>query len=133
VAIAVELNALLVIIGGFFVASTASGVLLLRMRQLGWTMTMLLTGIALAYGICAWFFAGSTLSIVMLVQVVTVFYLNQRQVRQAFGISVATKVQRSIDPRNDRSRAPSAVRTDHSLHEWRVLLSDARRPLLRRM
>jgi hypothetical protein len=57
------------------------------MRQLGWTITMLLTGLGLASSLYVWFANGTTLEIWVAVQVVTVFYLNQRQVREAFGIS----------------------------------------------
>ena len=68
-------------------AELAAGILLLRMRQLGWTLTMLLAGLGLASSIYLWWAQGTTLTIPVMVQVVTVFYLNQRQVRVAFGIS----------------------------------------------
>ena len=82
-----EVAALVVIVGGFCVAALAAGILLLRMRQLGWTITMLLAGLSLGTSIYLWWTDGTALSIWLLVQVVTVFYLNQRQVREAFGIS----------------------------------------------
>ena len=82
-----EVAALVVIVGGFCVAALAAGILLLRMRQLGWTITMLLAGLSLGTSIYLWWTDGTALSIWLLVQVVTVFYLNQRQVRKAFGIS----------------------------------------------
>jgi hypothetical protein len=86
-AIDLEIATLLVIVGGLCVATLAAGVLLLRMRQLGWTITMLLAGLSLGVSIYVWWAEGSALSIWLLVQIVTVFYLNQRQVREAFGIS----------------------------------------------
>jgi len=86
-AINLEIATLVVIVGGFFVAALAAGILLLRMRQLGWTITMLLAGLSLGTSIFIWWIEGTALSIWLLVQIVTVFYLNQRQVREAFGIS----------------------------------------------
>jgi hypothetical protein len=76
-----------VLVGGLCVATLAAGILLLRMRQLGWTITMLLAGLELASSVFSWWAQGTTLTIPVMVQVVTVFYLNQRQVRVAFGIS----------------------------------------------
>jgi hypothetical protein len=78
---------LTVLTGVLCVASLAAGVFLLRMRQLGWTITMALTGLNLALTIYLWWAEGTTLAIWVIVQVVTVFYLNQLQVRQAFGIT----------------------------------------------
>jgi len=83
----VEVATLVVGVGGFAVATLAAGILLLRMRQLGWTITMLLAGIGLVSSISLWWTQGTTIAIGLLVQVMTVFYLNQRQVREAFGIS----------------------------------------------
>lgn len=82
-----EFAALVVIVGGSCVAALAAGILLLRMRRLGWTITMLLAGLGLGASIYDWWTDGTALSIWLLVQIVTVFYLNQRQVREAFGIS----------------------------------------------
>jgi len=77
----------LLVLGGAFVACLAAGVLLLRMRRLGWTITMLIAGLGLATSVYLWWFRGTRLEFWLLVQIVTVFYLNQRQVRHAFGIS----------------------------------------------
>jgi hypothetical protein len=74
-------------VGGLAMATLVAGVLLLRMRQLGWTITMLLAGLGLISSIFIWWTEGTTISAWLFVQVVTVFYLNQRQVREAFGIS----------------------------------------------
>jgi hypothetical protein len=76
-----------VLVGALAVAALAAGILLLRMRQLGWTLTMLLTGLGLAATIYIWWAQGTTITIWAMVEVLTVFYLNQRQVRVAFGIS----------------------------------------------
>jgi hypothetical protein len=83
----VETAAAVAVVGGFAVAALAAGILLLRMRQLGWTITMLLAGLGLVSSISLWLTQGTTIPIWLFVQVATVFYLNQRQVREAFGIS----------------------------------------------
>jgi hypothetical protein len=83
----VEVVTVTAVVGGLFVAALAAGVLLLRMTQLGWTITMLLAGIGLATSIYLWWAQGATVEIWVIVQIVTVFYLNQRQVREAFDIS----------------------------------------------
>jgi Fe2+ transport system protein B len=77
----------LLVLGILFVACLAAGVLLLRMRRLGWTITMLIAGLGLATSVYLWWFQGTRLEFWLVVQIVTVFYLNQRQVRHAFGIS----------------------------------------------
>ncbi len=83
----VEVAAGAAMVGGFAIAALAAGILLLRMRQLGWTITMLLAGLGLVSSIAIWWTQGTTIPIWLFVQVATVFYLNQRQVREAFGIS----------------------------------------------
>ena len=66
--------------------SLAAAVLLLRTQRLGWTLTMLISGLTLVVFIWVWWTQGSTSSIVLLVEVVSVFYLNQRRVKETFGI-----------------------------------------------
>jgi hypothetical protein len=73
----------------FFMAALASAVLLLRVRRLGWTITMLLAGTSLSAQIYLWWSGQSVPPVWLLVNVLTVFYLNQRQVREAFGIGLA--------------------------------------------
>jgi hypothetical protein len=84
--IELELATSIVLVGGATVAALLAAILLLRMHQLGWTLTMLLTGVSLASSIYLWWAQGTTVAIFVIVQVVTVFYLNQLQVRSAFGI-----------------------------------------------
>jgi hypothetical protein len=83
----VEMVTVVVVVGGFAIACFAAGILLLRMRQLGWTITMLLSGIGLASSIAIWWTQATTTPILLFIQVASVFYLNQRKVREAFGIS----------------------------------------------
>jgi hypothetical protein len=71
------------------VGYTAS-ILLYRMRRLGWTITMLLTGWSLASQIYLYVTGGDLVPAMMAVPVITALYLNQRQVRAAFGIGGAT-------------------------------------------
>ena len=72
---------------GFLAAvSLAACVLLLRVQRLGWTLAMLLSGLTLAVFLWVWWTQGSTSSLVLFVEVVSVFYLNQRGVKETFGI-----------------------------------------------
>ncbi len=71
---------------GLAIWSLAAGVLLLRVRRLGWTLAMLLSGLTLLICITIWWYQGSTSSAVLLIEVVSVFYLNQRRVKETFGI-----------------------------------------------
>jgi hypothetical protein len=71
------------------VVAVAAAVLLLRMRRLGWTITMLLAGWSLASQIYVYLTLGDLAPPIMILGVITVLYLNQRQVRTAFGIGRA--------------------------------------------
>jgi hypothetical protein len=71
---------------GIAIASLAAGILLLRLQLLGWTLAMLLSGLTLLIGILIWWYEGSTNTAWMLIEVVSVFYLNQRRVKETFGI-----------------------------------------------
>jgi hypothetical protein len=68
----------------------AAAILLFRMRQLGWTLTMLLAGVSLASQIYLYVVTGELTVHLMLVQVVIVLYLNQREVRAAFAIGASS-------------------------------------------
>ena len=56
---------------------------LLLLKRWGWILTMILTGIGLAFSIWT-YFSGSPRYIPMLIYIVTVFYLNQRDVQSPF-------------------------------------------------
>ncbi len=64
-----------------------AGIALLQVRQLGWTLAMLMAGVSLASQIVTWWSTGEVLAISMLLSVVTVLYLNQGQVRETFGLA----------------------------------------------
>ena len=72
------------------VVGLTASVLLFRMRRLGWTMTMLLTGWSLASQIYLYVTGGDLVPAMMVLPVVTALYLNQRQVRAAFGVAGAS-------------------------------------------
>jgi len=104
----VEAVAVAVLLGGIVVATLAAGILLLRMRQLGWTITMLLSGLGLVSSIAVWWAQATTTPILLFVQVASVFYLNQRQVREAFGISRREAGDALSDTRDTRD-SPGAT------------------------
>lgn len=56
---------------------------LVRLKRWGWTLTMILTGFSLALSILN-YFQGSPNYIVMISDIVIVFYLNQRDVQAPF-------------------------------------------------
>ena len=60
--------------------------LLLQLRRLGWTLTMLLSGFALSVLIVAYATGGRVSTLALLLNVVGVLYLNAGQTREAFGL-----------------------------------------------
>jgi hypothetical protein len=63
-----------------------AAVLLLRLRRAGWTLAMLLAGVSLFLQIVAYVTNGTLTALAMGLHVVSVLYLNQGQVREAFGL-----------------------------------------------
>lgn len=63
-----------------------SAALLLRLRQGGWTLAMLLAGTNLAVQIVQYVADGTLTTVSLLLNVVSVLYLNQSTVREAFGL-----------------------------------------------
>jgi ABC-type multidrug transport system fused ATPase/permease subunit len=92
------------------VASLIAGILLFRMRQIGWTLTMVLSGISLASSIVLWWVDGLVNTIALVNEVVTVFYLNQRQVREVFGITRRRPGQARRSPDDRAAAATTAER-----------------------
>jgi hypothetical protein len=66
------------------VSSIAFGIGLLTGRRWGWVGAIIISGISLAFAIGAWWDNHPTY-LSMLINVVAVFYLNQREVRATFG------------------------------------------------
>jgi uncharacterized membrane protein YphA (DoxX/SURF4 family) len=78
-AAAVVVTAVLI---GLLVASLATVVGLLARRTWAWVLTIILAGTILAIDL-GWWFSGEARYLSMLLNVVAVFYLNQRDVRLA--------------------------------------------------
>jgi hypothetical protein len=87
VALVVEAAVVAAVFTAMAVLEIVAAVALLRLRRLGWTLAMLLAGVSLASSIAAWWFTGEVATMSMLLGVATVLYLNQRQVRAAFGLA----------------------------------------------
>ncbi len=65
----------------------ASALMLLAGRRTGWLLAMVITGISVAVDIVA-FLAGSGSDVWMFLNIVTVFYLNQRDIRELVGVTL---------------------------------------------
>ena len=63
-----------------------SAALLLRLRRTGWTLAMLLSGASLTVQVVTYFSTGRLTTLALVLYVVSVLYLNQRGVREAFGL-----------------------------------------------
>lgn len=68
---------------GYILAGLLVAVGVLSGRRWGWVGAIILSGLALAFAIGAWW-DGSPTYVSMLINVVAVFYLNQREVRAVF-------------------------------------------------
>ena len=64
-----------------------SALMLLAGRRTGWLLAMVITGISVAIDIIA-FLAGAGSELWMFLNVVTVFYLNQRDIRELVGVTL---------------------------------------------
>jgi uncharacterized membrane protein (DUF2068 family) len=73
-----------VIAVAIIVSSVAFGIGLLTGRRWGWVGAIVLSGISLAFAIGGWW-DGHPAYTSMLINVIAVFYLNQRDVRAIFG------------------------------------------------
>jgi uncharacterized membrane protein (DUF2068 family) len=69
---------------GLAAASIAVAAGLLANRRWGWVGAIVLSGVSLAFAIGAWW-EGDPVYLNMAINVVAVFYLNQRDVRAIFG------------------------------------------------
>jgi hypothetical protein len=64
-----------------------SALMLLAGRRIGWLLAMVITGISVAIDIVA-FFSSAGSELWMFLNVVTVFYLNQRDIRELIGVTL---------------------------------------------
>ena len=76
---------ILLAIAGILVVSALG---LLGNRRAGWLLAMVTTGVFLAVDIVG-FVNGSANHVWMVLNIITVFYLNQRDVREGVGVAVA--------------------------------------------
>ena len=79
-------QALPLALGTIGVLDLVAAGLLLQLRRLGWTLTMLLSGFALSVLIVTYATTGEVSTIALLLNVVGVLYLNAGQTREAFGL-----------------------------------------------
>ena len=64
-----------------------SALMLLAGKRTGWLLAMVITGVSVAIDIIG-FFAGAGSELWMFLNVVTVFYLNQRDIRELVGVTL---------------------------------------------
>jgi hypothetical protein len=88
-------RALIVIFASLFVLTFVEAVLLLMLRRIGWILTMLVVGLALFSQLVAAWYGASVDSVSLLLYALTALYLNQSDVRGAFGIG-ASRIDRVI-------------------------------------
>jgi hypothetical protein len=72
-------------LAGMLIVSVLAIIGLLQRLEWGWTLAIVTAGISLALNI-GWWLAGEPHYLSMLTNAVVVFYLNQRDVREAFGV-----------------------------------------------
>jgi hypothetical protein len=75
------------IVGLIAVLLLYAGLALLRRRRIGWLLAMVLTGVFVAVDIYGYLTSSSN-HVWMLVNIITVFYLNQAEVRETVGAIV---------------------------------------------
>ena len=68
-----------------------SALMLLAGKRTGWLLAMVITGVSVAIDIIG-FLAGAGSELWMFLNVVTVFYLNQRDIRELVGVTLAPVV-----------------------------------------
>lgn len=76
-----------VLVVGLLAASLVIAVGLFRLRHWAWVGAIVLSGLSLAVAIGAWW-AGDPRYSAMVINVVAVFYLNQRETRAAFDVPI---------------------------------------------
>ena len=67
------------------VATVVAAVGLLRLKRWAWILAMLIVGVGLAQDVWSYFAQGEATYPSMFLEVLIVFYLNQRDVQRAFG------------------------------------------------
>jgi hypothetical protein len=96
----IVLRLLTALFATLLVVSFVQIVLLLFLRRLGWIITMLVVGLALLIQLVSIWQGADPADLSLLLYALTAFYLNQREVRETFGIgasSVDVIVARATD------------------------------------
>jgi hypothetical protein len=75
------------VLGGLAVFTLLQVALLLALRRIGWVLTMLLVGGSLLAQLVAIWLGQPTNTLSLLINAITALYLNQSDVRRAFGVS----------------------------------------------
>ena len=78
------------------IADLVAAIGLLLMRRWAWVLTMLLVGFRMATNLWLHFSGGSGYELELVLDVVIVFYLNQRDVQRAFGFGSARRPRRAV-------------------------------------
>ena len=94
------LRVLTVLFGSLFVLSFVQVILLLLLRRAGWILTMLVVGLSLLVQLVSIWQGADPADLSLLLYALTAFYLNQSDVRRAFGVgasSVDAIVARTAD------------------------------------
>ena len=90
-----------VLVFAFAILGVAIAIGLWRLKRWAWTATMIWFGFTMAGSLIA-YRAGDPQFALMVIALITVFYLNQRDVQQAFGMASArepaTEVVREVTP-----------------------------------
>jgi len=73
----------------FAVVYVVTAVGLLRLERWAWVLAMLIVGVHMTFDLLRYFAVGDRPYAAMLLNVVVVFYLNQREVQRAFGQGTA--------------------------------------------
>lgn len=93
------LNAVITIVLGVVIVG------LFTLRRWAWIATMILLGIALAFGIGSYFTGGRPF-VILFVGTIAVFYLNQGEVQRSFGQQASTGTVDTIARELDTAVAP---------------------------
>jgi hypothetical protein len=91
---------LIAVIGSLLILTFVQVVLLLLLKRIGWVITMLVAGFSLFTLLVAAWQGGRTDGLSMLLYALTALYLNQSEVRRAFGMtggSIDAALARSAD------------------------------------
>ena len=82
---------------GLVAASVLVGIGLLAGRRWGWIGSIVISGLSLAFALGAWW-DGHPVYAAMVINIVAVFYLNQREVRAVYDVVPAEAEAEAEEP-----------------------------------